>query len=130
MANKIYRRLLSTPTITPQDAHEVEQMINAWHSDSSFCVQLIDRSSTPEWHVAARRRQILCDQSLRLLIHRPLLLRWLRTKSMNNGPLAEPHPDELHCRAQGLKIARATIGRISEYIINGCYSKLTLSFTL
>ncbi|KAJ6134199.1 hypothetical protein N7523_000521 [Penicillium sp. IBT 18751x] len=130
MANQIYRRLLATPTITPQDVHEVEQMINAWHSGSSFCVQLTDRSSTPEWHVAARRRQILCDQSLRLLIHRPLLLRWMKSKSMNSGPLAETHPDELHCRAQGLKIARATIARISQYIINGHYSKLTLSFTL
>ncbi|KAJ5674767.1 uncharacterized protein N7477_004701 [Penicillium maclennaniae] len=112
MANQIYRRLLATPTITPQDVHEVEQIINAWHSGSSFCVQLTDRSSTPDWHVAARRRQILCDQSLRLLIHRPLLLRWLKSKSMNSGPLAETHPDELHCRAQGLKIARATIGLV------------------
>ena len=130
MANKIYRRLLATPIVTPQDVDEVEQMINDWHSASSFCVQLTDSPSTPEWHIIARRRQILCDQSLRLLIHWPLLFRWLQRESIDTGPPAETNPAEVCCRAQSLKISRATIEGISEEIINGHLSRLTLSFTL
>lgn len=130
MANKIYRRLLSTPSITPQDVLEVDQMINAWHSDSSFCTQLIDPLSAPEWHLTARRRQILCDQSLRQLIHRPLLLKWFKKKSKETEQPPEAHSAESRCRAQGLNVARNTIGLISESITNGCYSRLTLSFTL
>lgn len=130
MANRIYRRLLSTPSITPQDVHEVDEMINAWHGCSSFCTQLTDPLSTPEWYLTARRRQILCDQSLRLLIHRPLLLKWFRNRSMETRPPTEKHADESRCRAQGLSIARTTIGLISESIINGHYSRLTLSFML
>lgn len=130
MANRIYRRLLSTPSITPQDVHEVDEMINAWHASSSFCTQLTDPLSTPEWYLTARRRQILCDQSLRLLIHRPLLLKWFKNRSMETRPPTEKHPAESRCRAQGLSIARTTIGLISESIINGHYSRLTLSFML
>ncbi|KAJ5356905.1 hypothetical protein N7517_011514 [Penicillium concentricum] len=130
MANKIYRRLLSTPSITPQNVHEVDSMIDAWHNGSSLCTQVIDHSSAPEWHLAACRRQILCDRSLRQLIHRPLLLKWLKNMSMNTGPPTEKHPNEIRCRANGLNMARTTIGIISESIVDGDYSPLTLSFTL
>lgn len=130
MANTICRRLLSTPVMTPQEVDEAEQMINAWHNSSSFCVQLIDRASRPEWHFIARRRQILYDQSLRLLIHRPLLLQWFKWKSLDSGPAGDKYPAEERCRAKSLKLAQKTISTITDLISNGGYSKLTLAFTL
>ncbi|KAJ5813050.1 hypothetical protein N7447_010073 [Penicillium robsamsonii] len=130
MANKIYRRLLSTPSITLQNVHEVDQMIDAWHNGSSLCTQGMNPSSAPGWYLTAHRRQILCDRSLRQLIHRPLLLKWLKNMSMNTGPPTERHSNEIRCRANGLNMARTTIGIISESIVNGDYSPLTLSFTL
>ncbi|KAL5041489.1 hypothetical protein BDW71DRAFT_212072 [Aspergillus fruticulosus] len=130
MANRIYRRLLSSPAITQQDVYEAEQMINAWHRDSLFCGGPRNHPSQPEWYFTARRRQILCDQSLRLLIYRPMLLQWLRGSPGTIGP---GHPDSAgaaHCRAQGLKIARTTIAMIADSLSTNRYSRLTLAFTL
>ncbi|KAL4744369.1 fungal-specific transcription factor domain-containing protein [Aspergillus terricola var. indicus] len=136
MANSIYHRLLSSPAVTPKDVDEAQQKIDAWHRSSSFCVQLGDRSARPEWHFTARRRQILCDQSLRLLIYRPMLLHWYGLRGSSPNSNSEPtYQDqdtagEARCRAQGLKIARTTIAMITDSFSNRHYSRLTLSFTL
>ncbi|KAL4789459.1 fungal-specific transcription factor domain-containing protein [Aspergillus venezuelensis] len=150
MANNIYRRFLSTPSITPANVDQANQTIDDWHRSSSFCVQVGHRSSRPEWHFVARRRQILCDRSLRLLIHRPMLLQWLRWRQSSPSQSASTTttaPSELdqayqseagdaedhahaRCRAQGLEIARTTIATITELISNHRQSQLTLAFTL
>ncbi|PLB53444.1 hypothetical protein P170DRAFT_376303 [Aspergillus steynii IBT 23096] len=130
MANKIYRHLLSSPNVTAQDVQEADEMIDTWHKGSSLCLQVTNPSSAPEWYFIARRRQVLCDRSLRLLVHRPLLLRWLRRKSIDGETSTADHSSELHCRAQGLAIARTTIDMISDLIATGRSSRLTLSFTL
>jgi hypothetical protein len=136
MANSIYHRLLSSPAVTPKDVDEAQQKIDAWHRSLSFCVQLGYRSARPEWHFTARRRQILCDQSLRLLIYRPMLLHWYGLRGSSPNSNSEPtYQDqdtagEARCRAQGLKIARTTIAMITDSFSNRHYSRLTLSFTL
>ncbi|KAL4733044.1 fungal-specific transcription factor domain-containing protein [Aspergillus similis] len=130
MANQIYRRLLSTPAITHQDVYEAEQIINAWHHDSSLSEKPRDLSSQPEWYFTARHRQILCDQSLRLLIHRPMLLRWLRGSPATIGPGHPDNAEAARCRAQGLKIARTTTAMIVNSLSTNHYSRLNLAFTL
>ncbi|KAE8153932.1 hypothetical protein BDV25DRAFT_167962 [Aspergillus avenaceus] len=130
LANKIYRRILSRPDFTAQQVQEVEEMINEWHKGSSLCLQVTNPSSTPGWYLNARRRQVFCDRSLRLLVHRPLLLRWLKQKSIDGETSTSNHPAEIQCRAQGLKIARTTIDIILDSFASGRYSKLTFSFTL
>ncbi|KAL4963984.1 fungal specific transcription factor domain-containing protein [Aspergillus stella-maris] len=150
----IYRRFLSTPSITPADIDQVNQTIDDWHRSSSFCVQVGHRSSRPGWHFIAHRRQILCDRSLRLLIHRPMLLQWLRWRRSSPSQSATTTtattttaPSELdqayqlgdgdtedhahaRCRAQGLEIARTIVATITELISNHRHSQLTLAFTL
>lgn len=133
MANNINRQLLSSSNITPGHIKRFEQMINEWHSNNpSFCTRLVRVDSVKEWDLTARRRQSLCDQSLRLLIHRPFLLQWLKTKSMvkDSALPAEEYFAEAQCRVKGVTIARNTIGQISEWIITGQTSRLHLSFTL
>lgn len=133
MANDINRQLLSSSNITPGHIQLFEQMINEWHSNNpSFCTRLVRVDSVKEWHLTAQRRQLLCDQSLRLLIHRPFLLRWLKTKSMDKDSAlpAEEYSAEAQCRVKGVTIARNTIGQISEWMIKGQTSRLHLSFTL
>lgn len=130
MANGIYRHLLSCPDFAAQQVQEVEELINEWHKGSSLCLQVTNPSSAPGWYLTARRRQALCDRSLRLLIHRPLLLRWLKRKSIDGETSTSNHPAEARCRAQDLEIARKTIDMISDSFVSGRYSKLTLTFTL
>ncbi|KAL5366594.1 fungal-specific transcription factor domain-containing protein [Aspergillus floccosus] len=133
MANKIYRQLLSKPLVTPKDVDEAEQTIDAWHRSTLFCVQVRDRDARPEWQFIARHRQILCDTSLRLLIHRPMLLRWFKISKSSSHTVETAYPDngsEARCRAHGLKIARNTISVIVDTLSRGRYSRLTLAFTL
>ncbi|XHF99491.1 hypothetical protein AWENTII_002993 [Aspergillus wentii] len=127
MANNIYRRLLSSTIITGQDIHDLEQTINNWHDESPLCIQP-NINPVPDWYTIARNRQMLCDRSLRLLIHRPLLLQWLEKRQLNITE--HEYENERHCRVQGLDIARTTIDLITSLIMNGEYSRLTLSFTL
>ncbi|OQD91088.1 hypothetical protein PENANT_c001G05873 [Penicillium antarcticum] len=132
MANDIYRRVLSSPTVTPQLVNSFEKMIQNWHSDNpAACARLVS-GSMEQWKLTAWRRQFLCDQSLHLLIHRPLLLQWLQNKDINKDTAlpAEEHAAEAQCRAAGLAIARETIAQISESIMEGTYDKMTLAFTL
>jgi transcriptional regulatory protein GAL4 len=133
MANDIYRRVLSTKNVTPQLVHTFEEMINDWHTNnSSLCTRLVRAGSVEQWHMSAWRRQSLCDQSLRLLIHRPLLLRWLQNKHIHNDSAlpAEGHSAEAQCRATGLNIARNTIAQTSEYLKKRTGDRMTLAFTL
>ncbi|KAJ5635466.1 uncharacterized protein N7484_008779 [Penicillium longicatenatum] len=116
--------------IQPNQVQEAMEMINDWHKGSSLCLQVTNPSSAPDWYFTVRRRQILCDRSLRLLIHRPLLLRWLKRKSIDGDTSISNNPAEAQCRAQGLELARTTVDMISDSFISGRYSKLTLSFTL
>lgn len=130
MANRIYRRLLSCPNLTAKKVQELEEFINEWHKESSLCLQVTNPSPAPDWYLSARRRQVLCDRSLRLLIHRPLLLRWLKRESIDGGSSTSNDFAEARCRAHGLQIARKTIDMVSDLFVSGRYSQLNLSFVL
>ncbi|KAI9924293.1 lactose regulatory protein lac9 and GAL4-like protein [Aspergillus wentii] len=54
--------------------------------------------------------------------------RWLEKRQLNITE--HEYENERHCRVQGLDIARTTIDLITSLIMNGEYSRLTLSFTL
>ncbi|PYI11061.1 hypothetical protein BO78DRAFT_426109 [Aspergillus sclerotiicarbonarius CBS 121057] len=132
LANHIYRRLLSTDTITSQEIQALQDMIDTWHAKSSHCPETFDKNPLPPWAVLARDRQTLCDQSLRLLIHRPALLRWLDRKRLSTDPVAtETEPlSERQCRAHAVHLARDTIRMVTTLINEGRCSHTTLSFTL
>lgn len=133
MANDIYRRMLRSSNVTPQLVHEFEEQINNWHTDNSYMyTRLMHQDSTEQWQLIAWRRQLLCDQSLRLLIHRPLLLLWLQKKhvSYDSALPAEESSAEAQCRASGLSIARNTIEQISTCFVKGADDKMTLAFAL
>ncbi|PWY95938.1 hypothetical protein BO94DRAFT_141598 [Aspergillus sclerotioniger CBS 115572] len=131
LANSIYRRLLSTDTTTAQEIKALDDMINTWHAKFSRSPETFDRRLLPQWAILARDRQTLCDQSLRLLIHRPALLRWLDRKRISADPTAGNEPlSERQCRANAVRMARDTIRMVTTMIDEGRYSKITLSFTL
>lgn len=128
MVNGLYRGLISSTSVTAQDIKSLEETIDRWHIGSSFCTQHANFHSVPNWYLVARNKQELCDRSLRLLIHRPLLLQWIARKRL--GASDEEHSGELSCLAHGLGIARNTIDVISGMISNGQFSKLTIPFML
>ncbi|GAB1198394.1 hypothetical protein APSETT444_007713 [Aspergillus pseudonomiae] len=107
MANSINNRILSTDQITLFDMNTYEQMINDWHNNLTLCTQHTKVDELPVWARYARDRQMLCDRSLRLLIHRPALLDWLRRKQISRGQaILGEEPSERQCRTSGLNLAR------------------------
>ncbi|KAE8377943.1 fungal-specific transcription factor domain-containing protein [Aspergillus bertholletiae] len=131
MANDIYHRILSTDQITVLDMKTYEQMITDWHRNLTLCTQHITADQLPAWVRYARDRQMLCDRSLRLLIHRPALLDWLRRKRISHGQaVLGEQLSERQCRTSGLNLARGTIKLTSHLIQDQQYSDVTLSFTL
>lgn len=131
MANSIYRHLLSSSNIAARDIWNLEETINSWHDNSSFCTRQTSTSTAPDWYITSCDRQILCDRSLRLLVHRPLLFQWLaRRRVMQGKPAEDEQCEEFNGLLQGLRIARTTIEFISNILENGRYSRLILSFLL
>ncbi|OGM47933.1 hypothetical protein ABOM_002710 [Aspergillus bombycis] len=131
MANSINHQMLSTDQITVLDLHKYEQMINDWHNNLTLCTQHTMVDELPVWARYARDRQMLCDRSLRLLIHRPALLDWLRRKKISRGQaIRGEEPSERQCRTSGLNLARGTIKLTSRLIQEHQYSNVTLPFIL
>ncbi|KNG91111.1 hypothetical protein ANOM_000566 [Aspergillus nomiae NRRL 13137] len=131
MANSINNRILSTDQITLFDMNTYEQMINHWHNNLTLCTQHSKVDELPVWARYARDRQMLCDRSLRLLIHRPALLDWLRRKQISRGQaILGEEPSERQCRTSGLNLARGTIKLTSRLIQEHQYSNVTLPFIL
>ncbi|KAB8206599.1 fungal-specific transcription factor domain-containing protein [Aspergillus parasiticus] len=131
MANNIHRRILSTDQITVADLETYEKMINEWHKNVTLCTQHTMVDQLPAWAKYTRDRQMLCDRSLRLLIHRPPLLDWFRRKQFSHGQaVLGEQLSERQCRASGLNLARGTIKLTSRLIQDNQYSNVTLSFIL
>lgn len=131
MANSLYRTILAKSAITSQDIHALKDQIEEWRTSSPYCMQQSNLNPLPHWYTASRTRQTLCDRSLRLLIQRPLLLRWLKMKSHASSETAVEDPSkERQCRLEGLQVARTTIQIIADLITNRQYSVLTLPFIL
>ncbi|KAK1145842.1 hypothetical protein N8T08_003788 [Aspergillus melleus] len=108
LANRIYRRLLSVDQISAQEMKSPEDMINNWHVNSTRYSLPFNSKQLPEWAILARDRQLLCDQSLRLLAHRPALLRLLdkRCISTSMKRVAEDGGlGERQCRVNALHTA-------------------------
>ncbi|RAH45712.1 uncharacterized protein BO95DRAFT_496474, partial [Aspergillus brunneoviolaceus CBS 621.78] len=131
MANDIYHRTLAADTTNPENIKAYEQKINDWHNNLTFCIRQTPADRLPSWAIHARDRQMLCDRSLRLLIHRPALLDWLRRKQISPGQseLGE-HLSERQCRTSGLNLARGTIRLTCRLIEDRQYSNVTLPFVL
>lgn len=131
MANDIYYRILSSDNVTVEDVTTYEQIINNWHNNLSWCTRQTVADQLPTWAIYARDRQMLCDRSLRLLIHRPALLNWFRRKQISRGQIdLREHSNERQCRASGLSLARGTIRLASRLVQDQQYSIVTLPFIL
>ncbi|GIJ88147.1 lactose regulatory protein lac9 and GAL4-like protein [Aspergillus pseudoviridinutans] len=131
MANSIYRGLLAKSSVTWQDVHALKKQIDDWHIAFPYCTQNCNVDPVPDWHIATRCRQTLCDRSLKLLIQRPLLLRWMKMRChTNREPAREELSAERACRMEGLHAAQTTIEMISDMLKRKQYSVLNLPFIL
>lgn len=83
-------------------------------------------ATTPESDSLAlvRNRLMWRDWNLRILVYRPILLRWASRRWTPNTPSEEEDPLEADCRMFCLRNARLTIGSISDYVNNYICARL------
>lgn len=131
MANSIYRDLLSVGCPNVADIETLERRINDWHNNASLQTPTPTQDSASQWWVTlACDRQLLCDRSLRLMIHRSVLLQWLKIQPRANVVARSEELTTSRCRLRAVAYARDSIKLISSLIYKGQYSQVTLSFIL
>lgn len=70
----------------------------------------------PDSLALVRRRLMWRDWNLRILLYRPILLRWASRRWTPDSPVEDENPAEAECRLLCLQNARMTISSISEYM--------------
>ncbi|KFY15564.1 hypothetical protein V492_01905 [Pseudogymnoascus sp. VKM F-4246] len=123
--NLIYHRLISNP---PPAAHELlslQEPIDRWESSIPSYFQL----DNPDVHqhdalILARYRLTWRAANLRIILFRPIVLRWAAKRWTAQDVSEVEDPEEEQCRELCLQSARETIASISQYMTTNIPSRL------
>lgn len=123
--NPVYHRLISNP---PPAAHELlslQQPIDQWETSIPPYFQL----DNPDVHqhdafILARYRLTWRAANLRIILFRPIVLRWAARRWTAQDISEAEDPEEEQCRELCLQSARETIASISQYMTTNIPSRL------
>ncbi|KAJ5116212.1 hypothetical protein N7456_000560 [Penicillium angulare] len=135
LTNRVYQRLISSPSITPEETLDLQKPMEEWYtglpSYLHYPLQPLAVHPTqpdPDNLALVRNRLLWRDWNLMILIYRPILLRWAARRwgpyggssdgSSVSSEGSTEDPCETECRVRCLQNARLTIGSISEYMDN------------
>nr|AAO00820.1 Unknown protein [Arabidopsis thaliana] len=137
LTNSVYQRLISSPSLTPEDTLKLQQPIEEWYNGLPSYLQhpqmplsVQPTNPDPDSLALVRNRLLWRNWNLTILIHRPILLRWASRRwaplsGMPGTPDAGTEdPCETECRVRCLQNARLTISSISEYMDNYICTRL------
>ncbi|KAJ5864689.1 uncharacterized protein N7529_006605 [Penicillium soppii] len=134
LTNSVYQRLISSPSLTPEDTLNLQKPIEEWYNGlpsyfknptQPLSVQPVNPD--PDSLALVRNRLLWRNWNLTILIYRPILLRWAARRwaplsGLSSGPGTPDagceDPCETECRLRCLQNARLTISSISEYMEN------------
>lgn len=141
LTNSVYQRLISSPSLTPEETVNLQKPIDEWynslpsymqHPQEPLAVQ--PTQPDPDNLALVRNRLMWRNWNMTILIHRPILLRWAArrwapTTGSPGGPSAaheagNEDPYETECRMRCLHNARLTISSISDYMDSYVCSRL------
>jgi transcriptional regulatory protein GAL4 len=136
LTNSVYQRLISSPSLTPEDTLNLQKPIEEWYNGLPPYLQhpqlplSVQPAPDPDFALV-RNRLLWRNWNLTILIYRPILLRWAarrwapHTKSNPGTPeIGGEDPCETECRMRCLQNARLTISSISEYMENYICTRL------
>lgn len=115
--NHVYQQLLiSSPSITTAQAQELQKPMEEWYNELPYYLKNAIPDE-PDWLALMRNRLMWRDWNMRMLIYRPMVLRWAseRWKATNTAVDPEDQAEE-ECRLRCLQYARATISCMMEYM--------------
>ncbi|EED13842.1 C6 transcription factor (Gal4), putative [Talaromyces stipitatus ATCC 10500] len=115
--NHVYQQLLvSSPSITTAEAQELQKPMEEWHSELPYYLKSAIPDE-PDWLALMRNRLMWRDMNMRMLIYRPIVLRWASERWKATENTVEPEDEaERECRLHCLQFARATISCMMEYM--------------
>mgnify|MGYP000856821720 CR=1 FL=1 len=126
MTKNVYQRLISSPSLTPEETLSLQKPMDDWYQSLPPYLKQATPTPEPDWLALVRNRLMWRDWNLRILLYRPILLRWAARRWSPN-PSSEPEPDnpaERDCRLLCLQNARATIASISDFMDNHICTRL------
>ncbi|RFU30132.1 hypothetical protein B7463_g6190, partial [Scytalidium lignicola] len=128
--NPLYHRLISNPPPSSQELLSLQRTIDTWQESIPNYFQL----NNPEIHqqdttlVLARYRLSWRAWNLRIILFRPIVLRWAARNwnayHQHSDAGGDDSPEDEQCRLLCLQSARETIASISEYMTGRVPSRL------
>ncbi|PWY82209.1 C6 transcription factor [Aspergillus heteromorphus CBS 117.55] len=117
LTNSVYQRLISGPSLTPEETLGLQKPMEEWYSG------LPDYFKQPPTPVSdafalVRNRLMWRDWNLRILLYRPILLRWASRRWTPNSAPEPEDPLEADCRMLCLRNARLSISSITDFVNN------------
>ncbi|KAJ5124206.1 uncharacterized protein N7515_008031 [Penicillium bovifimosum] len=138
LTNSVYQRLISSPSLTPEDTLNLQKPIEEWYNGlppylkhPQLPLSMQPTNPDPDSLALVRNRLLWRNWNLTILIYRPILLRWAARRwapLSGSGPGTpdggSEDPCETECRLRCLQNARLTISSISEYMENYICTRL------
>ncbi|KAL2009100.1 hypothetical protein VTN00DRAFT_7294 [Thermoascus crustaceus] len=123
MTKNVYQRLISSPSLSPEETLNLQKPMDDWYQSlPSYLKQAT--TPEPEWLSLVRNRLMWRDWNLRILVCRPILLRWAARRWSPNLSSEPDNPAERDCRILCLQNARATIASISDFMDNNICTRI------
>ncbi|KAL3418309.1 C6 transcription factor [Phlyctema vagabunda] len=121
----LYNRLISHPEPTAQELLDLEKPINTWEESIPSYFQTDSPGvQSNNSLLLARYRLHWRSWNVRIVLFRPVILRWAAKPWKSNNNAFSETQDEIMCRQRCLENARLTINSISDYMLNNISSRL------
>ncbi|KAI9370734.1 fungal-specific transcription factor domain-containing protein [Aspergillus egyptiacus] len=124
LTNSVYQRLISSPSPTPEETLSLEKPMEEWYNGLPDYIKQPELSSVSDNFALVRNRLLWRDWNLRILIYRPILLRWASRRWTPNTSTEPEDPFEADCRMLCLRNARLTISSIADFVNNHLVTRL------
>jgi transcriptional regulatory protein GAL4 len=122
--NNVYQRLISNPSLSAEEILALQKPMEEWYNELPMYLRN-NSPAEPDWLALMRNRLMWRDWNLRILLCRPILLRWAAERWSPYDPQADQEePAEQDCRMLCLQHSRATIASISEYMDSHIVTRL------
>ncbi|CRG82890.1 putative transcriptional regulatory protein C139,03 [Talaromyces islandicus] len=114
--NHVYHRLISSPSITAEETKELHKPMEEWYNELPIYLKS-SSPNEPDWLALVRNRLMWRDWNMRMLIYRPIVLRWASEHWSSAEAVGDQEdPAERDCRIRCLQYARTSIISISEFM--------------
>ncbi|EAU30878.1 conserved hypothetical protein [Aspergillus terreus NIH2624] len=120
LTNSVYQRLISTPSLTPEETLSLQKPMEEWYNNLPDYFKTPPPTSESDPFALVRNRLMWRDWNLRILLYRPILLRWASRRWTPTTGSSPDHEDPLEadCRRLCLRNARLTLSSITDFVNN------------